>query len=97
MKRTGILWGLLFCAIAAQAQTNKTQPLTLEQAIQMAIEHNLNLKIERYIPELDQFALGAVYGSAYEPAFNAIGKDSYTATPGKASMPTATPSPAAEH
>jgi hypothetical protein len=80
--KTGILWGLLFCAIAAQAQTNKTQSLTLEQAIQMAIEHNLSLKIQRYIPALDQFTLGAVYGSAYEPAFNATAKDSYSANPG---------------
>lgn len=82
MKKTGILWGLLFCAIAAQAQTNKTQSLTLEQAIQMAIEHNLSLKIQHYIPALDQFTLGAVYGSAYEPAFNATAKDSYSANPG---------------
>jgi outer membrane protein TolC len=83
MKRFAILGGLLFCAIAARAQTNKTQPLTLEQAVQMTIEHNLNLKIQRYIPELDQFALGAAYGAAYEPAFNAAGKDSYSAIPGK--------------
>src|ERR1017187_5390208 len=83
MKRSGILWGLLFCAVAVQAQTNKTQTLTLEQAIQMAIEHNLNLKIQRYVPMLDQFELGAVYGSSYEPAFNAAAKDSYSANPGK--------------
>ncbi|MGD0410802.1 MAG: TolC family protein [Verrucomicrobiota bacterium] len=82
MKRFGIFWGLLFCAIAAQAQTNKTQRLTLEQTIQMAIEHNLNLKIQRYVPALDQFALGAVYGAAYEPAFNAAAKDSHSDNPG---------------
>jgi outer membrane protein TolC len=73
---------LLFCAIAAQAQTNKTQRLTLEQTIQMAIEHNLNLKIQRYVLALDQFALGAVYGAAYEPAFNAAAKDSHSDNPG---------------
>jgi outer membrane protein TolC len=74
----------MVCAIAAQAQTNKTQPLTLEQAIQLAVEHNLNLKIERYIPVLDQFALGAAYGSAYEPAFNTTAdvKDGYSANSG---------------
>jgi outer membrane protein TolC len=83
MKRSGILWGLLCCAAVAQAQTNKTQTLTLEQAIQMAIEHNLNLKIQRYVPVLDQFELGAVYGTAYEPAFNTTAKDSYSANPGK--------------
>ncbi len=83
MKPKGILWGLLICAIAAQAQTNKTQTLTLDQAIQMAIEHNLNLKIQRYVPQLDQFALGAIYGAAYEPAFGAIAKDSHTDSPGQ--------------
>jgi outer membrane protein TolC len=73
---------LLLCAIAAQAQTNKTQPLTLEEAIQMAVEHNLNLKIQRYVPALDQFALGAIYGAAYEPAFLASGREIYNANPG---------------
>jgi outer membrane protein TolC len=82
MKPSGFISGLLLCAIAAQAQTNKTQSLSLEQAIQMAVEHNLNLKIQRYVPELDQFALGAIYGAAYEPAFLASGKDSFNANPG---------------
>jgi outer membrane protein TolC len=82
MKNIAILSGLLLCAVAAQAQTNKTQPLTLEEAIQMAVEHNLNLKIQRFVPALDQFALGAVYGAAYEPAFMAGGKDSFNANPG---------------
>jgi len=82
MKPIGIISGLLLCALAAQAQTNKTQPLTLEEAIQMAVEHNLNLKIQRYVPALDQFALGAIYGAAYEPAFMAGGKDIYNANPG---------------
>ena len=94
MKKTGILWGLLFWAIAAQAQTNKTQPLTLEQTIQMAIEHNLNLKIQRYIPELDQFTLGAVYGAAYEPAFNTTDKYSYGDNPGRIFNGNGNPSPA---
>jgi outer membrane protein TolC len=94
MKKTGILWGLLFCAIAAQAQTNQSQPLTLEQAIQMAVEHNLNLKIQRYIPALDQFALGAVYGTAYEPAFNTTDKYSYGDNPGRIFNGNGNPSPA---
>jgi outer membrane protein TolC len=83
MKPKGILWGLLICALSAQAQTNKTQTLTLDQAIQMAVEHNLNLNIQRYVPQLDQFALGAIYGTAYEPAFGAIAKDSHSDNPGQ--------------
>jgi outer membrane protein TolC len=83
MKRSGLIWGLLCCAVAAQAQSNKLQSLTLEQAIQMAIEHNLNLKIQRYIPELDQFTLGAAYGTAYEPAFNVTNRESFSANPGR--------------
>jgi outer membrane protein TolC len=94
MKQSSVLWALLLCAIAAPAQTNKTQPLTLEQAIQMAVEHNLNLKIQRYVPALDQFALGAIYGTAYEPAFMASGKESYTANPAKSVNGNGNPSPA---
>jgi len=81
MKNFGIISGLLLCAFAARAQTNNSQSLTLEQAVQMAVEHNLNLKIQRFVPALDQFALGAIYGSAYEPAFLASGKDTFTANP----------------
>jgi len=83
MKRTALFCCVLCCTLAALGQTNKTQTLTLEETIQMAIEHNLNLKIDRYIPQLDQYSLGAIYGNAYEPAFSAIGKDTYTAEPGK--------------
>jgi outer membrane protein TolC len=91
MKSKGIVWGLLLCALAVHAQTNKTQTLTLEQAIQMAIEHNLALKIQRYVPQLDQFSLGAIYGAAYEPALGAIAKDSHSDNPGQIFNGLATP------
>jgi outer membrane protein TolC len=83
MKRSVLFCFLLGCTVAARGQTNKTQSLTLEETIQMAIEHNLNLKVDRYIPQLDQYSLGAIYANSYEPAFSAIGKDTYTAQPGK--------------
>jgi outer membrane protein TolC len=83
MKRLGLTWGLLCWAVAAAGQADKVQSLTLEQAVQMALEHNLNLKIQRYVPLLDKFALGADYGNAYEPAFNVSARDTNSVNPGR--------------
>jgi outer membrane protein TolC len=81
MKRIGLIGCLLWCALAAPAQTNKTQPLTLEEAVQMALEHNLNLKIQKYAPLLDKLSLQADYGSFYEPAFNMSARDNNSSNP----------------
>jgi outer membrane protein TolC len=83
MKRIGILWYLVGCVAAAQGQTSKVQSLTLEQAIQMTLEHNLNLKIQRYVPLLDKYALEAGYGAAFEPAFTASAVATNSANPGR--------------
>ena len=49
----------------------------------MALEHNLNLKIQRYGPLLDKLALQADYGSYYEPAFNATAQNTNSDQPGQ--------------
>ena len=82
MKRTGVIWCLLWCVVAAHGQTNKTQSLTLEAAVQMALEHNLNLKVQRYVPLVDTYGLQADYGSFYEPAFSVTGRDTNANNPG---------------
>jgi outer membrane protein TolC len=83
MKRIGILCSLVWCAVAVQGQTNKTQTLTLDEAVQRALEHNLNLKIQRYAPLVDKYTLQADYGSAYEPAFNVVARDTNSDNPGR--------------
>jgi len=48
------------------AQTADTKKVSLEDCIQMALEHNLDVKIQRYTPLLNKYALAASY-SVYEP------------------------------
>lgn len=76
---------LLGCAVPAQAETNKVQYLSLSEAIEMALEHNLSVQIQRYNPLLDKFALAADYGSAYDASIVSVARDSFTAQPGQLS------------
>lgn len=68
--------------MGAEAQTNKVLKLTLEEAIHLTLEHNLNVQIQRFSPLLDRYALAADYG-VYEPAFYGTAKDTYTDQPGR--------------
>lgn len=47
--------------------------MSLQDCIQQALEHNLELRIERYNPQLALFNLKAGYG-AYDPVFGASGQ-----------------------
>jgi outer membrane protein TolC len=71
------------CAVQVKADTNRVQSIHLAEAIQMALEHNLNVQIQRYNPLLDKFALQADYGVAYDPSFVSSARDIYTALPGQ--------------
>jgi outer membrane protein len=69
MKRFGLL-ALLIGATTAPAQTNapaETRELSLQDCVQLALQHNLDLQIERYNPQIARFGLSAAYGG-YEPS-----------------------------
>jgi outer membrane protein len=54
---------------APMAPTNaatNTRSLSLQDCVQMALEHNLDLQINRYNPQIARFALNAAY-SGYDP------------------------------
>ena len=53
---------------AATAGARKTRVLTVEEAVQLALEHNLDIQITKYNPIKDQLTLNGSY-SAYDPAF----------------------------
>ena len=75
---------LLACAVAAQAQTistNNTRPITLEEAITLALQHNFDLQIQRFDPEIARYSLNINYG-AYDPVFFAQGLHRYSLAPG---------------
>jgi outer membrane protein len=75
-----LTFGLILCGAvwlaSAQAETPKGQAMSLQDCIQQALERNLELRIERYNPQLALFNLKAGYG-AYDPVFGASGEHDY--------------------
>jgi outer membrane protein TolC len=52
--------------------------MSLQDVIQMALEHNLDVQIVRFNPIVDQFALSGAYG-AYDPTFSLSARQDYGA------------------
>lgn len=58
------------------AQTNASanvRQMSLQDCIQLALKHNLDLQIDRYNPKISLYDLRAGYG-AYDPSFNLSGR-----------------------
>jgi outer membrane protein len=66
-------------AIGIHAQPASKRTLTLEECIQMALLHNLDLQIQRYVPEIARFNLSGAY-AAYDPTFNGLVRQSFSAS-----------------
>ena len=66
-------------------QTRKTSYLKLEDCITLALEHNLDIQIQRFNPRINRYILGANYG-AYEPNFSFSGQKSYNDRPSAAGI-----------
>jgi outer membrane protein len=63
--------------------TNITvRPITLDEAVQMALKDNYDIQIIRYNVDIAEFDLRGSYG-AYEPALNASANYSYDRSPGR--------------
>src|SRR6267142_3651960 len=74
MRLLGILLTLITAGCAAfttLAQTNSAEnrSMSLEDCIEIALHHNLDVQIKRYNPEIAAFNLGGLYGG-YEPNLN---------------------------
>jgi outer membrane protein TolC len=79
MRLLGILLVLAGVGTGALAQTNapaEIRQLSLQQAIQLALKHNLDLQIDRYNPLVSLYNLKANYGD-YDPVLNASGSFSH--------------------
>src|SRR4051812_3627678 len=63
------------------AQTNKVRTLTLQESIQLALQNNLDVRIEQFGPRIAQFDLAGVYG-AYDPVFTTRAVRSFRSSPG---------------
>ncbi len=76
MRLLSICLLLAGAGLSALAQTNppsKVRELSLQDCIELALKHNLDLQIERYSPRVALYSLGATYG-AYDPVFTVNGE-----------------------
>jgi outer membrane protein TolC len=70
MRRFGTLLVLAGATLVALGQTNtplKTRTLSLQDCVQLALQHNLDLQIDRYNPRVALYTLAADYGP-YDPS-----------------------------
>jgi outer membrane protein len=76
MRLLRILLVLVSACTVVMAQTNapsQVRQLSLQDCIQLALQHNLNLQIDHYNPEIARFTLWGDYG-AYDPSFSLSGQ-----------------------
>lgn len=72
------IWLCAGCTFAgAQEVQREVRRWSLTDCIQHSLEHNLDLRIERYNPELALFNLRSGYG-AYDPVLSASGQHDYS-------------------
>ena len=71
----------LVCAARAQTEASKVRPLALEEAIQLALQHNLDVQIERVNPLIGSFNLSASY-APYDPVLDLRVEQSFQSVPG---------------
>ena len=61
--------------------TNETRSLTLEDCIAEALQHNFDVQVERYAPEISLYDLRGAYGG-YDPVLSVSGTHSFNVRPG---------------
>lgn len=66
---------------APTVSTVNTRSVSLQQVIDMALQHNLDIQIQRFLPDLSRFDIQGAYG-AYDPILFASGRHSYRLDPG---------------
>ena len=69
----------LFTGINAAAPD--TRKISLEESIKIALEHNLDVQIERINPELARYNLSLAY-AGWDPVFTASGEHDFSLSPG---------------
>ena len=62
------------------AMEQSVRRLSLEDCIELALQKNLDLRIERYNPQLRLFDLNIARGAAYDPVFSASAEHDYEET-----------------
>ena len=82
MKKLGVLLCLSAAALGAGAQTNgvpAAREMSLQDCVQQALTHNLDVQIQRVNPQISLFNLDSAY-AGYDPVFNFSGLHRYNNT-----------------
>ena len=77
---------------ASAQESSKTHAVSLQDCIQQALEHNLDLKVERYDPQIASLNLRGAYAD-YDPSFSIAGSHNYSLSGGGIDPATHLPSP----
>ena len=95
--QTALAFLCLSLSVHAQMDTNRpTRPMSLDQAIKLALENNMQLARVRFEPQLAGFRLSGSYGF-YDPVFEGFANHSYREREGRFNADTGiTPSSATE-
>ena len=82
MKKIGASLIFFVAVSAGWAQTNQPiiRAMSLQECFAQALQHNLDVQVQRYEPEKSLLNLRAAYGG-YDPTFNISGLHSYTVQP----------------
>jgi outer membrane protein TolC len=78
--------------VSAQSNSVPSRSLSLDESIQMAVEHNFDVQIERYNPRLSLYSLRASY-AGYDPLFSVSGQHDFSLSGGGLDPVTKLPSP----
>ncbi len=85
MKSFSIVSAIVFAAFAAAAQTSTNaaagRAMSLADCIQEAVEHNLDVQVERYEPQISLYNLNSAYGG-YDPTLNFSGQHDFNVSGG---------------
>ncbi len=76
-------------------EIRKTRVLTMEEAMRLALQHNLDIQITRFTPLIDLYGLNGSY-SAFEPAFKFAARHTFNSSPGQFNATSGLPQPAQE-
>jgi len=84
MKSFSVVPVFFLAVFAAAAQTNTdagaSRAMSLQDCISEAMQHNLDMQIERFNPQISLYNLNAAYGG-YDPTFDISGQHSYNVSP----------------
>ncbi|MEY4918472.1 MAG: hypothetical protein RL616_2385 [Verrucomicrobiota bacterium] len=68
-------------ALTVNAQTNTTRVMSLQDCFTEALQHNLDLQVVRYVPQISLYELYSAY-AGYDPGFNLSGEHSHSRSGG---------------